>query len=141
MGCTKNDTDEQARAETKEIVLSNGMVALVDAADFEWLNQWKWQATCSRDSFRKRLKWYACRYETVKFKTRPSKRKKIYMHRLIVGFPKGKVVDHASGDGLDNRRKNLSPATYYRNAKNTFAQGVLEELDVFDEAIAAQGVF
>jgi hypothetical protein len=30
---------------TKEIELTQGKVALVDDEDFEWLSQWKWQAS------------------------------------------------------------------------------------------------
>lgn len=41
---------------------------------------------------------------------------KVYMHSLITGLPK---VDHQNGDGLDNRRENLRPATQSENAANS----------------------
>ena len=41
----------------------------------------------------------------------------IYLHRLILpGVP---IVDHVNGDGLDNRRVNLRPATQSQNNANS----------------------
>jgi hypothetical protein len=107
----------------KEIVLSNGMKCLVDDDDFEALNCYKWQASFSNDSFRKTIKWYACRFETVQFKTRASRRKKIYMHRLLMNFPYGKVVDHIDSNGLNNQKYNLRIVTKRQNALNRILQG------------------
>lgn len=43
----------------------------------------------------------------------------LYMHRLIMGFPADREVDHINGDGLDNRKDNLRPATHSQNLANT----------------------
>lgn len=40
------------------------------------------------------------------------------MHRLIMGFPKGKCVDHINHNGLDNRKKNLRICTNKENKFN-----------------------
>lgn len=143
--CTSGAHDLGIKPAPKEIILSKGFVALVDASDFEWLNQWEWQVTFSKDTFRKTIKYYASRWETIKFKTRASKRRKIYMHRLIMGEPPRKVVDHRDSNGLNNQRHNLKVATYYQNAQNRYGQGNMElteqagvEKDIFDEAIEAQ---
>lgn len=80
----------------KKIKLTQGQFALVDDADFEELSKYKWSA---------------CWDKTVNnFYSygRPFKKKKrVSMHRFIMGEPKGKTVDHINRDTLDNRRKNL----------------------------------
>lgn len=44
--------------------------------------------------------------------------KTIYMHREIMDCPKGFVVDHISGNGLDNTRENLRIVTQAENTQN-----------------------
>jgi hypothetical protein len=97
---------------TKEIQLTQGKVALVDDADFDWLNQWKW--TAHKDRFDK---WYARRLQWtgVIYKT-------IYMHRLILNASKGAEVDHKDGDGLHNCRRNLRESTHKQNSANQKAK-------------------
>lgn len=92
----------------KEIPLSGkygaGKVAIVDAADYEWLMQWRWY--CARDP---RKSDYA--RGTVNGKH-------MLMHRFITGAPAGVMIDHINGDGLDNRRENLRHADHSRNKQN-----------------------
>lgn len=45
-----------------------------------------------------------------------SRRLKQYLHRVIV--PTELTVDHRNGDGLDNRRENLRPATDKQQMRN-----------------------
>ena len=42
----------------------------------------------------------------------------IYLHRLIMGEPKGMVVDHINRDPLDNRKENLRVVTHQQNCCN-----------------------
>jgi len=84
----------------KTIPLGDGLYAYVDAADYEWLNQWRWRAYGNG---------YAVRWE---------KRKLIYMHREIMRPPKGKIVDHISGNRFDNTRANMRNITPQQNMYN-----------------------
>jgi hypothetical protein len=94
----------------RTISLTQGQVAIVDASDFEWINQWKWLALPSpaRNSpFR------AIRTEN---------KKTIYMHRRIISAPDGIQVDHINGDTLFNSRSNLRLATQSQNQCNKILQ-------------------
>lgn len=82
----------------KEIPLTQGKVTIVDAADYDWLNQWKWHITSHG---------YASRDP-----------KTTYLHRFILNAPKGMWVDHINGDRLDNRRCNLRICTRQENLRN-----------------------
>lgn len=93
----------------KHIPLTQGQQAIVDDADFDWLNRWKWRALKSGKTF------YASRAVQ-----RGLRRKTIYMHRFILGLGDGdtREADHIKGDGLDNRRSNLRIATHAENSAN-----------------------
>jgi hypothetical protein len=92
----------------KEIQLTQGKVALVDDADFEWLSQWKWFALKTGP------KWYAARYI---YKPKSI----IYLHREILGLVVGdkQQGDHRNGDTFDNQRHNLRNCTPSQNQQNS----------------------
>lgn len=92
----------------KTIPLTKGLVALVDDSDFDFLNQWKWQASCCGGQF------YAKREVMVNWVKR-----KIYMHRLLAGAAPGQCVDHKDRCTLNNQRNNLRIATKSENATNS----------------------
>ena len=89
-------------SDVRHIPLGGGLFAIVDAADFEWLNQYRWRATGGESG-----------YAVSRIGGR-----KVYMHRLIANPPQGKVVDHANGNRWDNRRDNLRPCTQGQNLAN-----------------------
>ena len=43
-----------------------------------------------------------------------------YLHRIIMGNPKGLCVDHINGNKLDNRKCNLRVCSKGDNLRNTF---------------------
>lgn len=92
----------------KEIPLTQGMVALVDDEDYEWLDQWKWYAKLVRGIF------YAAR----SIKKENGKPTTVYMHHQLIGKKEGRRTDHADGDGLNNQRYNLRHVTARQNAQN-----------------------
>jgi hypothetical protein len=93
----------------KEIKLTQGMVALVDDEDYQYLSQFDWYA-CKCDN-----KYYARRSARV-----DGKDIKIYMHREILGLERGQriFVDHKDRDGLNNQRSNIRLATCSQNNAN-----------------------
>lgn len=84
-----------------------GMFAIVDADDFEWLNQFRWHPTKGHNTF------YAA-------STDPETKRAILMHRIILGLEDPEDEgDHEDGNGLNNRRSNLRLATHAQNTRNT----------------------
>ena len=90
----------------KEIHLNRGYVTLVDDEDFELLSKHKWHVCFGHNDTA-----YAAK------KTR--KGGKIFMHRMILGLTSPNIMaDHKNGNGLDNQRHNLRPATRSQNQWN-----------------------
>jgi hypothetical protein len=90
---------------TVEIALSRGLVALVDDEDEARVTSYgKWYAHQDSKTFYARKNyWLAGRCLSVR------------MHKVILGL---ELIDHINGNGLDNRRTNLRPATSSQNAMN-----------------------
>jgi hypothetical protein len=93
------------------IPLGHNLYAIVDAADYDWLSQRRW---CALHKGRKGKTFYPVHTE--------SGGKVVYMHSLINCPPPGFKTDHASGIGLDNRRKNLRTASHSENTWNSQKQ-------------------
>jgi hypothetical protein len=82
-------------------------IVYFDIDDGEKIKKHKWFLT-----IQKRLNYaYTCVY-------RDNKRTTLKMHRLIMGNPIGKDIDHINGNGLDNRRLNLRICSRAENARN-----------------------
>lgn len=84
-----------------------GLFALIDEEDYERVSGHRWHP-----AKQKRGMIYA---------VTNIDQKNIPLHRFVVNAPPGKLVDHWSRDGLDNRRANLRLAT---NAQNTANKGI-----------------
>ncbi len=101
----------------KEIQLTQGQVALVDDADYEWLNQWKW-FVCWNHHVRS---FYAVR----NIRLPSGQRTTLKMHRLLLGLERGdpRQCDHINHQTLDNQRGNLRIVTNQENHFNAHAKG------------------
>lgn len=84
----------------KSILTKNGFETFVDDIDYEVLKDYVWYSSPEG---------YCTAYIG---------NKKIKMHRLIMGNPKGKIVDHKDTNPLNNRRDNLRLVTPVENAQN-----------------------
>jgi hypothetical protein len=92
----------------REIPLSRGFVARVSPEDYDLLaGMGKWCAKVKRSGV------YAVRKHRF-----PEGWREVQMHRVVMGEPEG-FVDHRNGDGLNNLRDNLRPATPVENMQNS----------------------
>lgn len=92
---------------TKELVLSQGLVAIVDDWQYERASQWKWHAQRGKGT------WYAARSEW-----HPPHKKKIYLHAFLTSAPHGSKVDHIDGNGLNCTDHNLRVCSNAQNMRN-----------------------
>lgn len=79
---------------------NSNLVALIDKADFDYINKFNWSLSS---------KGYVVTIVKNKY-TR--------MHRLILKAPSKLEVDHIDGNKLNNSRTNLRLATHSQNAMN-----------------------
>lgn len=94
-----------------EVPLTHGFVAIIDDEDAERVLAHRWRAKDEgRGAAHKSPQWYARNATT-------------YLHRFIIGAPRGMQVDHVNGDRLDCRRSNLRLATNAQNAANRSNRG------------------
>ena len=87
----------------KKIALTQGQYALVDDEDYDYLMQWRWYAKYSKG---------------IKSSYVVSTTDKLSMHRVIMGDPKGLVIDHINHNAIDNQRNNLRNCTPAQNTCN-----------------------
>ncbi len=107
--------DLQPVQEYRTIPLTQGQVAMVDAEDYDRINQWKWSAHWDP----KGGYYYAVRGYWLNGKII-----RVIMAREIMHCPKGMEVDHINHDTLDNRRStNLRIATHAENCRNRGLHG------------------
>jgi hypothetical protein len=94
----------------KQIPLTRGLFALVDDEDFDRVSQFKWTAeTSPKDNT-----FYACRSVKVGGKwTHES-----LHHKILDHLPRRQRIDHRDGDGLNNQKSNLRPASHSENLRN-----------------------
>jgi len=94
-----------------KVPLTQGKYAIVDKEDFERLSKCKWQFDHG----------YAVRSHYIgphPTKKGQDEKRKVYMHREVVGATKGQTTDHKDGDRLDNRSANLRLCSELQNHQN-----------------------
>ncbi len=85
---------------------------LIDDEDYDKIKHFVWNAKLSGNG-----KFYI---QHVSKGPRPiQKSKTFYLHRLIMGSPKGFDIDHINGNPLDNRKENLRICTRSQNTMNS----------------------
>ncbi len=99
-----------------KITLTQGKVALIDAADLPLVGMMKWHAALTGP--RRNRRWYAATKRSRTAARADGLPRGVMMHRLVMGAAANQDVDHVSGDGLDNRRENLRFATCSQNQAN-----------------------
>lgn len=82
------------------ISLTQGRVAIVDPALFDYLSKWRWYTKMRCNTF------YAVRFVHENGSTFL-----LPMHRQIMHCPPNRVVHHINKNGLDNRKANLLVCT------------------------------
>jgi hypothetical protein len=95
----------------KTIPLTQGKVAIVNDALLSALSQFKWCAKRDGRTF------YAMRRVARPGRSQTT----VCMHREVFRLRGEKVpkqIDHRNRNGLDNRRRNLRPATHTQNQRN-----------------------
>lgn len=88
----------------RRIKLTKGKFALVDSEDYAELNKYDWQIIEDRSG-----NFYAVRIDSSRI---------VRMHRQVMNYPAGDIIDHKNGDGLNNTRRNLRIVTVSQNARN-----------------------
>jgi AP2 domain/HNH endonuclease len=89
------------------VPLSRGYEAVIDAVDVPLIEALRWRVHVGKRTA------YA-----LHSGPRPA-RCNIFMHRLLMREPDGLRVDHKDGNGLNNRKDNLRPATDQQNSFNS----------------------
>lgn len=90
--------------DVRKIKLTNAEYVLVDDADYEWLNQYRWSWHMNGVQFRRII---------------DGKEVRTFMTHLILPRKTGYVIDHRDGDKLNNQKDNLRYATLSGNARNS----------------------
>jgi len=88
----------------KIIALTRGYEAKIDDEDFDRIDKHSWCVTKSNAR-------HVYGQATIK-------QKRILLHRFIMNAPTGTLIDHISGDTLDNQKNNLRFSTKSQNALN-----------------------
>jgi hypothetical protein len=105
VSATALQSSSRSGASVREVPLSRGLVAIVDAVDFERLSAYRWRAIRNGRASRT---WYAATGNSPV----------VLMHNLVLPPLPGREIDHRDRNGLHNTRGNLRQATRGQNMAN-----------------------
>lgn len=88
----------------REITIDKKYRVLVDDADYELVSGFRWSVLIGKNGYPYAMRWVSS--------------KPVLMHRFLLSTPKGMVVDHINGNGLDNRRENIRICSHTENMRN-----------------------
>lgn len=71
-----------------------------------------------------RHRWWIVRHGHLTYVQGRVNGQKTYLHRVLTSAPKGRVVDHIDGNGLNNTRSNLRVVTQRENTLNRRQGGI-----------------
>lgn len=107
-----NMAEQSLPTNFRTINLTQDQVAIVDADDYERVNQYKWTAQ------KVTTKGFGVRFYAYRTVWIDKKQAKILLHRFILDAPHGVQVDHKNRQSLDCRKSNLRLATSQQNSIN-----------------------
>jgi hypothetical protein len=110
----ESTTFQPANTDFREIKLTRGMIAIVDAEDYERVSLYTWHAHKGKNG-----NFYA---RGIMTGVRNSKQ--IYMHRLIMNVESKHLIDHKDRNGLNNRKTNLRTCSTTMNAGNKLCSNI-----------------
>ncbi len=91
------------------VPLTQGHVAIVDAADYPMVIRKQWSVKPAEGG----LLYAACSVPNGKTTTTMT------LHRFILEASDGELIDHQNSNGLDNRKSNIRLATPLENSRNS----------------------
>jgi hypothetical protein len=100
------------------LTTQNGYEFQIDDDDFNKISKYHWWGKVIKRTLKNGVSWLSLPY----IYTTPwinGKGTTLYLHQVILDCPKGFEIDHANGDGSDNRKENLRVCTKHENRRNS----------------------
>jgi hypothetical protein len=120
----KAKIEAERLARRREVPLGGkhrALVAFVDECDYELVMRHKWHG--------KQVRHLIYAKTSVPDERHPGKNRSMMMHRMLLQQPAELGTDHLDGNGLNNQRYNIVPATNKENMQNLRVHRVARQLN------------